>query len=530
MDTSSMIEAKKEYTTQLQQILSPRIYERFKFIFDGTIEVIKQELSMNHIQNQSVIKIFQKQLSSIKDWNESSIIEEYERIKSRSKCNYLDKLIKAVIVANMRILSTIQYGGRRKSKIQVHIPTPTHFIHKCYIECAKEIYKNPYIFDMSLNLSSKEKHQNLRDSLILIDNGIQSAIRQLLPIGDLLEQNFNSDVEDEEDDESVQSGGTKSSEESSVEESSVDESSDDESSIDESSSEESSIESSKKKSIEEAVELMGGRSRSSSESSHVSSLSSNSASSESSKSLASKVGSALENHTIEDIDIHIGGDKETQSMLGGIIAERAENFPSEPSPVPISEYVQQPQQVQQTSTAPVQSGGGGFLGALYNTFANSRNLNQNAVDVPSPVIQEKPVYGTSPVTEEVRQIVYTGNAVPKGFLTSTSTQQTVTQPPPVIQQQQHVTQFGGGNQQQQVQQFPLSQSIYPKQTPQYGGNPVIIKKHRSGSSIISNKLSLKEQKLQQQQQQYQQKKVQESSNISTKSRSYSSESEGSFHF
>ncbi len=537
-----MIEAKKEYTTQLQQILSPRIYERFKFIFDGTIEVIKQELSMNHIQNQSVIKIFQKQLSSIKDWNESSIIEEYERIKSRSKCNYLDKLIKAVIVANMRILSTIQYGGRRKSKIQVHIPTPTHFIHKCYIECAKEIYKNPYIFDMSLNLSSKEKHQNLRDSLILIDNGIQSAIRQLLPIGDLLEQNFNSDVEDEEDDESVQSGGTKSSEESSVEssiqESSVDESSVDESSVDESSVEESSVESSvessKKESIEddeEAVELMGGRSRSSSESSHVSSLSSNSASSESSKSLASKVGSALENHTIEDIDIHIGGDKETQSMLGGIIAERAENFPSEPSPVPISEYVQQPQQVQQTSTAPVQSGGGGFLGALYNTFANSRNLNQNAVDVPAPVIQEKPVYGTSPVTEEVRQIVYTGNAVPKGFLTSTSTQQTVTQPPPVIQQQQHVTQFGGGNQQQQVQQFPLSQSIYPKQTPQYGGNPVIIKKHRSGSSIISNKLSLKEQKLQQQQQQqYQQKKLQESSNISTKSRSYSSESEGSFHF
>ncbi len=107
MDTSSMIEAKKEYTSQLQQILSPRIYERFKFIFDGTIEVIKKELSMNHIQNESVVKIFQKQLVSIKDWNESSIIEEYERIKHRSKCNYLDKLIKAVIIANMKILSTI---------------------------------------------------------------------------------------------------------------------------------------------------------------------------------------------------------------------------------------------------------------------------------------------------------------------------------------------------------------------------------------------------------------------------------------
>ncbi len=519
MDTSSMIEAKKEYTTQLQQILSPRVYERFKFIFDGTLEVIKQELSMNQIQNQSVIKIFQKQLSSIKDWNESSIIEEYERIKNRSKCNYLDKLIKAVIIANMKILSTIQYGGRRKSKIQVHIPTPTHFIHKCYIECAKEIYKNPYIFDMSLNLSSKEKHQNLRDSLILIDNGIQSAIRQLLPIGDLLEQNFNSDVEDEEESESESESESVSAASESV--------------ASESESEEESTQSGGAEETvndESSVSSASSASSLSSTSSSVSSLSSNSASSNGSSSissggsLASKVGSALESHTIEDIDIHIGDDKETQSILGGVVAERAEEanvqeFEPSPSPAPA------PLPTPPSPPAPTQSGGSGtFFGALYNTFANVRNMNSNAQDVPAPVVAPKPMYGGGEEKPaEIREIVYSGNAVPKGFLQSSSPS---TPPPPPPQVTPPVHQVPSQvHQVQQQQLFPLSQSIYPPQ-PQNGGGVTIIKKHRSGSSLSSSKkLSLKEQKY---------GKVQTSGSTSglgsVRERTYSSGSEGSFHF
>jgi hypothetical protein len=56
------------------------------------------------------------------------------------------------------------------------------------MECAKEIYKNPYIFDQSKILTPKERHTNLRDALLLIDNSINNAIRDLLPIRDILLQ------------------------------------------------------------------------------------------------------------------------------------------------------------------------------------------------------------------------------------------------------------------------------------------------------------------------------------------------------
>ena len=431
MDTTSMIEAKKEYTSQLQQILSPRIYERFKFIFDGTIEIIKKELSMNHIQNESVVKIFQKQLVSIKDWNESSIIEEYERIKHRSKCNYLDKLIKAVIIANMKILSTIQYGAKRKSKIQVHIPTPTHFIHKCYIECAKEIYKNPYIFDMSISLSSKEKHQNLRDSLILIDNGIHSAIRQLLPISDLLEQNFNSDAEDESEDEE-ESVASKADSESTQEEDESTVSGGSRSRSDSESSQESTVSSASKVSSlssnsidsESESEMDSGNAEDAEDEASVISGSSTTSSSLSSQSLGSKVGSVLNNQSIQDIDIRIGGDNETQTMLAGAVAERADshNDAFENSDIsPISqattvETVKQHSVVEQTQ----QSGGnGGFLGALYNTFASSKNIKPDASDAPAPIrVNSSVQHVTNGGTEEFKQIVYSGNAVPKGYALS----------------------------------------------------------------------------------------------------------------
>lgn len=453
-----MIEAKKEYTSQLQQILSPRIYERFKFVFDGTIEIIKKELSMNHIQNESVVKIFQKQLISIKDWNESSIIEEHERIKHRSKCSYLDKLIKAVIIANMKILSTIQYGGKRKSKIQVHIPTPTHFIHKCYIECAKEIYKNPYIFDMSLSLSSKEKHQNLRDSLILIDNGIHSAIRQLLPISDLLEQNFNSDDEDDSEEESVHSKPESESESGS-----------------ETSRSRSDSESSHESTVSSASKVSSLSSNSESESESEGeidneevddeeSVISGSGSSTSSQSLGSKVGSVLNNQSIQDIDIRIGGDNETQTMLAGAIAERADNRETALDVSPISqasaiEIVEQ--QVQQGG-----QNNAGFLGALYNTFASSKNIKPDAADAPAPIRINNPVQLTggavdnlhysveskSP-TEEFKQIVYSGNAVPKGYALLPAP----TKPTQVT----HVTKQISSSSSDEKPLFDMNKSIYP---------------------------------------------------------------------
>jgi hypothetical protein len=116
------------------------------------------------------------------------INREYKRILSSSNCDYFEDLIETVFITNIKILSSVQINTNNSIGLNVNIPSSVHFIHKCYIESAKEIYKNPYIFENSRHLTPKEKHTNIRDSLSYIENSINSAIRDLLPIRDILKQ------------------------------------------------------------------------------------------------------------------------------------------------------------------------------------------------------------------------------------------------------------------------------------------------------------------------------------------------------
>ena len=193
-----LVEAKKEYTNQLQQILSPRLYEGFKSIYNDILKAISDEIIENNNQHSSVVKVFQKSLKDIPLWNNEMIKNEYSRIEKISNCDYFENLIEAVFITNTKILTSVQINNSNSLSIKINVPQPQHFIHKCYIECSKEIYKNPYIFDMSKNLTPKEKHSNLRESLSIINHSISNAIRDLLPIRDILKQGLlnESSIED----------------------------------------------------------------------------------------------------------------------------------------------------------------------------------------------------------------------------------------------------------------------------------------------------------------------------------------------
>ena len=193
-----LVEAKKEYTCQLQKILRPRIYEGFKSIYEDIINVSAKELEENKIQNTSLTKAFQKILKEVPQWNHDMINNEFNRIVALSNCDYFDSLIEAVFITNTKILTSVQINDSKSLNIKINIPQPSHFIHKCYMKCANEFYKNPYIFDISKNISPKEKHNNLREALSLIDVGINNAISDLLPIGDILKQGLTKNNNEEQ--------------------------------------------------------------------------------------------------------------------------------------------------------------------------------------------------------------------------------------------------------------------------------------------------------------------------------------------
>ena len=94
-----LVEAKNEYTTQLQKILTPRIYEGFKSIYEDIIKLLSDEFEEKRTQESSIIKTFQKTLKDIPQWNQDMIKKEYSRIEKISNCDYFENLIEAIFIS-----------------------------------------------------------------------------------------------------------------------------------------------------------------------------------------------------------------------------------------------------------------------------------------------------------------------------------------------------------------------------------------------------------------------------------------------
>jgi hypothetical protein len=195
MDINYIVDAKTEYTKQLQTLLVPRIYEGVESIYDDAY--------YNNTMN--VLHTFQKLLREIPKWNKDIIDGETNRILEVTRCEWLESLITAVFISNTKILTAIKIKDH-DGKIDISIPKVSHFIHRCYVEVAREIYKNPYLLDKK-NGTVKERQQNLRESLSIIESCIENAVRSLLPIQSLLKEylgnlNINNDnqIDDEEED------------------------------------------------------------------------------------------------------------------------------------------------------------------------------------------------------------------------------------------------------------------------------------------------------------------------------------------
>ena len=179
IEIKNLSEAKKEYTTQMVNILKPEIYKGIKELFDQVVE--------NNDENK--LLDFQNNLKQITKWNQDIIDQKYETFMKNSSCDWLDDLLQAVFISNTAILTTVKNKNNSK-KIDLTIPKSSRFLHKCYIESAREFYKNPYLLLNTLDYKIQQK--NMRDSLELISISIENSIRNMLPMKDILRQYLTS--------------------------------------------------------------------------------------------------------------------------------------------------------------------------------------------------------------------------------------------------------------------------------------------------------------------------------------------------
>jgi hypothetical protein len=139
---------------------------------------------------------FQNLLSRVPKWNNEIIEEERKRIIERSGCNYLEDLITCVHVIQLKVLTCIRVGNKQK-KIDISIPKLDSFIHKVYINAARKVYSNVYLFEK--NLTPLQVQKNNRELEVIVQECILAAIRDSIPTESIIRAYMDEAVEQEEE-------------------------------------------------------------------------------------------------------------------------------------------------------------------------------------------------------------------------------------------------------------------------------------------------------------------------------------------
>lgn len=189
MESNLLVVAKAEYTTQLQEILTHQIFE-------GMISIWESVKSSGEKQ---LLKKFQQQLCNIPKWNQDIINREYDRIIANTSKDYLDKLIEAVFLSNVKILSIVKLNSKSAKTIDVNVPETKHFIHMCYIETARSLYSDPHLMeDRETHISQADIHRNIKRMIKIIEDCIEKTIRKMIPMEDILDKYLRGEMEEKE--------------------------------------------------------------------------------------------------------------------------------------------------------------------------------------------------------------------------------------------------------------------------------------------------------------------------------------------
>ena len=182
-------EAKNEYSSRLLNILSPLIIQGIKSIFNEALDLCNE-----NEEDDKYLMTFQNFLSRVPRWNSTIIKEEKKRIITESKCNYLEDLLTCVHITQVKILTSIRVSSQQK-KIDIDIPSLDDFIHNVYINFARKLYSNIYLFEKDILPLDYQK--NMRECEILCRESILIVIRESMPIENILRAYMDETVHEE---------------------------------------------------------------------------------------------------------------------------------------------------------------------------------------------------------------------------------------------------------------------------------------------------------------------------------------------
>ena len=186
---SALHESKNEWGSRLVTILTPLIIDGYKSILDESLKLCKDNGETN-----KYLMTFQNLISRIPKWNAQIIETERKRICEKSGCSYLEELITCVHIIQLKILTAMRVGQKQK-KIDINIPKLDEFLHKTYINVARKVYKNVYLFEV--NLPPLQIQKNHRELEIIVQECILNTLRESIPVEAILKAYMDESVEED---------------------------------------------------------------------------------------------------------------------------------------------------------------------------------------------------------------------------------------------------------------------------------------------------------------------------------------------
>jgi len=187
-NVSSLHESKNEWGARLLTIVTPHIIDGLKSIFDEAVKLCRDNNEMD-----KYLMTFQNFITRIPKWNSNIIETEKNRIVEKSGCGYLEDLVTCVHIIQLKLLSAIRVGQKQK-KIDITIPKLDDFIHKIYINVARKIYKNVYLFELNIPPLQTQKHH--RELEIIVQECILNTVRDSIPVEAILQAYMDETIEE----------------------------------------------------------------------------------------------------------------------------------------------------------------------------------------------------------------------------------------------------------------------------------------------------------------------------------------------
>jgi hypothetical protein len=170
--------SRNDFCSRLINLLTPHIHSGLKSIFDEA-----WKLCIENGETTKYLMTFQNFLLRVPKWNTSIIEKETQRISEQSGCGHIEELITCVHIIHLKTLTCVRAGSKQK-KIDIAIPKLSEFIHKVYINVARKVYSNVYLFEKNKqHLQIQKNNYHLE---VLIKECILNTIRESIPIEHLL--------------------------------------------------------------------------------------------------------------------------------------------------------------------------------------------------------------------------------------------------------------------------------------------------------------------------------------------------------